>query len=354
MTLSELRARIDRVDERIVRLLDERARLVKRIGEQKRKSKSYVFSPERERYVLDRAVKRSRGDLPELALRSVFREILSACRSLQKPLTVGYLGPAATFTHMAVLQTFGTAVSAVPLRSIADIFRQVEAGIADYGVVPIENSTEGTVTHTLDMFVQMNVKICAECYLPISHHLLSRSNLGRIKCVYSNPQALAQCQRTLASLLPGEVELREVSSTSYAAQIAARDPKAAAVASELAGKIYKLKVLAEHVEDHPRNRTRFLVIGRQETQPSGRDKTSIMFSVPHKAGALFEALKPFHDHKVNLTMIESRPTRQELWEYVFFIDALGYKMDPGISNALQELEKVSIFVKVLGSYPLSD
>lgn len=354
MTLAELRARIDKVDERIVRLLDERARLARCIGEQKREKQAHVFSPGREKYVLDRAVKRSSGQMPELALRTIFREILAASRSLQKPLTVGYLGPPATFTHMAVLQTFGSTVSTVPLRSIADIFRQVEAGLADYGVVPIENSTEGTVTHTLDMFVQMEVKICAECYLPISHHLLSRGTIGKIKVVYSNPQALAQCQRTLANLLSGDVELREVSSTSHAAQIAARDREAAAVASALAAKMYKLKVLAEHVEDHPRNRTRFLVIGRQEPEPSGRDKTSIMFSVPHRAGALFEALKPFHAHKVNLTMIESRPTRQKLWEYVFFIDALGYMTDPGISQALKELEKVAIFVKVLGSYPLSD
>ncbi|MFA5859545.1 MAG: prephenate dehydratase, partial [Elusimicrobiota bacterium] len=269
----------------------------------------------------------------------------------EKPMVIGYFGPETTFTHMAAYKTFGSTAKYLPLKTIRNVFEEVEKKRVDYGVVPIENSTEGVVNHTLDMFVDSNTKICAETFLGIAHYLLSRNTeIGEIKRVYSHQQPLAQCRNWLDSHIPG-VELIETRSTAEAAFIATREHLSAAIASELAAKKYNLNVLAKNIEDLEENITRFLVIGQNITQPSGSDKTSVMLSIKDRVGALHDILLPFSKNKLNLTKIESRPSRKRVWEYVFFVDIEGHCDDSSVKKALKMLEKYCVFVKVLGSYP---
>ncbi len=348
-----LRREIDEIDENILSLLKERAKKIVSIGELKRKKGKVVYDPARERKILERLKKKEKGKLSEEAISAIFQEIFSSCRSLESPLRIAYLGPEATFTHQAALKTFGSQTQYIPQKSIAAVFSCVEKGQADYGVVPVENSTEGVVTHTLDMFLDSDLKIVNEVLLPIRHHLLSRFPLREIKEVYSHPQALAQCQNWLEDNL-SQVTLHETESTAEATKIAAKKERAAAIASEIAATLYHLPIVVEEIQNHSRNYTRFLVIGNHFAERSGRDRTSILFSIKDRVGALHDMLVPFRQHNINLTKIESRPTKRRAWEYVFFVDFVGYKDDAPVHQALAELEKLCLFLKILGSYPVAD
>jgi chorismate mutase/prephenate dehydratase len=350
-SVDALRKKIDQLDEKIVELLNERASIAQKIGRTKSLGREEVFVPSRENEIFRRISSLNRGPLPRQAIYSIYREVLSASRSLEAPIKIAYLGPEATFTHMAARARFGSSTIFVPLSSIADVFQEVSQGRADYGVVPIENSTEGVVTHTLDTLVEADVKICAEVFLEIHLFLLSRSGLfENIQRIISHPQALAQCRRWLASHCP-HVRVEETASTAQAAQIAAQDANVAAVASGLAKEFYGLEVVEENIEDQSSNITRFLVIGDQEAQPTGEDKTSIVFSVKDEIGILHRMLEPFAKNRINLTKIESRPLKNKPWEYLFFLDLAGHKGEPRIQRAINKLERRCLFIKILGSYP---
>jgi chorismate mutase/prephenate dehydratase len=308
--------------------------------------------PGRELDILDRLEARNPGPLPAEAVRSIFREIISGSYSLERGMKVAYLGPAATYTHQASIQQFGRMAEFVPAMTTDEIFESVEGGRANYGVVPVENSNEGVVSHTLDLFVESPLTISAEIHVAIHHDLLSRSGERRdIQAIHSHPQALAQCRRWLELNLP-EVPQHSTHSTAQAAERASRDASVAAIASPVAAEIYGLRVVASGIEDNPSNTTRFLVISREAPKPSSRDITSLLFSIKRdEVGALQKALEPFASHGVNLTRIESRPTRVRAWEYIFFCDFEGHVQDTNVSKAIEELEPRCDFVKVLGSYP---
>ena len=351
MEIPDIRQKIDEIDASILELLNERARLVVRIGQIKEASASSVFDPKREIDVLKRILQRNEGPLPPESVRSIYREIISCMRSLEKPLTVAYWGPPATNTHLASIRKFGSSTEFTPQDTITDVFGEVQRGRADFGVVPIENSIEGIVNHTLDMFLRSDLKICSEVYLQISHCLLSKcETLADVKRIYSIPVATAQCRRWLTANMR-QIEMIDASTTAKAAMQAADDPGSAAIASEVAAEVYGLNVLADHIEDNPANRTRFLVVGHVEPRPSGKDKTSMVFSVPHQAGSLFKALSIFNDCQINLTLIESRPTKLLPWEYVFYVDAQGHVSEPAMAEAVERLKAIASFVTVLGSYP---
>jgi chorismate mutase / prephenate dehydratase len=351
MNINDLRKQIDAIDQQVLDLLNKRAEAALHIGEHKQKTNRTCFAPERERQVLNKLTLANKGPLPNSAVRAIYREIISASRALEKPLTVAYWGPPATNTHMASIQKFGSSCTFVPMDGIPDVFSEVERERADYGVIPIENSTEGVINHTLDTFLTTGMKICSEVYLPITHNLLSLAeSMDQVKRVYSIPTAAAQCRTWLQTHLPN-VEILDVSTTAKGAQLCADDPASAAIATSLAAEVYGVSLLAEHIEDNPQNRTRFLIVGYNEPQPSGKDKTSIMFSVSHKAGSLFRAMSAFEKYDINLTMIESRPTKLTPWEYVFFVDVQGHIKDVGVQKALAALGEHSLFVTVLGSYP---
>jgi chorismate mutase/prephenate dehydratase len=356
-SLKKLRTQIDRLDESLLKLLNDRGRLVESIGKLKEKTSQGIFVPAREKSLLQRLKRMNNGPLSEDAVQGVFGEIMHACRSLQKKLKISYFGPEATFTHQAALKSFGPQAEFLPAHTISDVFAEVEKGRADYGVVPIENSTEGVVNHTLDMFKESTLSICAEIELPIWHYLLGRSSdykrKGRIRTLFSHYQALAQCRQWVEDHLPG-VRVVESSSTAEAARTARRTPRSVAIASRLAADLYSLDVLESRIEDATHNYTRFLIVGTGEPQPTGRDKTSIMFSVKDKVGALHDILVPFKKHHLNMTKIESRPTRQRAWEYIFFVDFLGHRSDKRVQKAMAELEKSCAFLKILGSYPRTE
>jgi chorismate mutase/prephenate dehydratase len=351
MSIEDIRSEIDRIDKELVELINKRAECAAEIGKLKDASTESIFAPEREMQVLSKVLSLNRGPLSDKTISAIYREIISACRALEKPITVAYLGPAGSYTHIASIQRFGDSTDFVPVETIPDVFNSVERREANYGVVPVENSTEGIVSHTLDMFLISDLRICAEIFAPISHNLLSAGDdISQIKRVYSMPQAIAQCRNWLRTHLPG-VEVLEVSSTAKAARMCEGYPSSAAVASSLAAREYGLNIIAEGIEDNPHNRTRFLVVGYSKPSPSGRDKTSIVFSVPHKSGSLYRALSVFDSEQINMTMIESRPTKQMPWEYVFFIDIQGHEKDESVQRALSKLAEHTLFVRVLGSYP---
>ncbi len=351
MQLKALRKTIDRLDERIVALLNRRATAAQRIGRWKRAHADEVYVPAREKKVLAHVHGVNRGPLSRTALTAVYREIMSSALALERPLRVAFLGPAATYTHQAARARFGTSVDYVDCETLGDIFDSVQAGQADYGVVPVENSTEGTVTHALDQFTGTPLKICAEIYLPIAHNLMARRGTrGRLRRILSKPEVFGQCRNWLRSEMPG-VELTPVSSTARAAEIAAREKGVAAIASRLAADLHHLEILAPDIQDLSGNTTRFLVIGRSYGRPTGDDKTSLLFSVRHRAGSLHRALESFRKHGINMTRIESRPSRVKAWEYVFFVDIEGHAGDPKVGKALRDLESHCIFMTVLGAYP---
>ena len=350
-TVDELREKIDQVDEKIIEFLSQRACLAQKIGQTKNLGNEEIYVPSREKEILQRVSRLNRGPLPEQAIRSVYREVLSASRSLEGPLRVAYLGPDATFTQMAARERFGLSTVYVSVASIQGVFQEVERGRANFGVVPVENSTEGVVTHTLDMLVEADVKICAEIYLEIHQCLLSRpGRSGQFQRIVSHPQAVAQCRDWLVNHFP-QVPVDEVASTAQAAQMAAQDATLAAIAGRLASEFYGLEIVEENIEDQSNNITRFLVIRDQISRPTGEDKTSIIFSVKDEVGILHRMLEPFAKNRINLTKIESRPLKNKPWEYLFFLDFNGHVEEPGICKALKQLEKICIFVKVIGSYP---
>jgi chorismate mutase / prephenate dehydratase len=346
-----LRKKIDQIDETVVGLLNDRAALAQRIGRAKSQDNQEVYVPHREKEVLQRASRLSRGPLPDRSIRSIFREIVSACRSVEAPLRVVFFGAEAAFTHLAAREKFGSAAIFLPSASIAEVFQEVNQGRASFGVVPIENSTEGVIAHTLDLLVELNLKICSEIYLNIHQNLLSLTGqAGDVQKIISHPQALAQCRRWLAAHFP-RVDLEEVASTAHAAMMAAGDRKLGAVSNALAREVYKLKLVAANIEDEANNITRFVVVGSQEPPPSGDDKTSIVFSVKDQPGILHRMLQPFAKSEINLTKIESRPKKNKPWEYLFFIDCKGHREENRLKQAIQSVEKNCEFLKVLGSYP---
>jgi chorismate mutase / prephenate dehydratase len=353
--LEAVRARIDAVDEEIHRCISERARLAQVVGLSKAASGRAVdfYRPEREAQVLRRARARNSGPLRDEEVLRLFREIMSACLAQQEPLKVAFLGPEGTFTQTAVLNHFGHSVRALPLTSIDEVFHEVEAGNADFGVVPIENSTEGTVNHTLDRFLTSPLKICGEVELRIRQHLMgSMNSLSRIVRVCSHPQSLAQCREWLDEHLPG-IEQVPVSSNAEGARRARDERGSAAIAGETAAEVYGLKVLAAQIEDRADNTTRFLVLGRKLFAPSGEDRTTLLVSVQHTdgPGALARLLEPLARHRVSLTRIESRPSRRRKWDYVFFIDFEGHAEEKHVAQALTALKKRASLFRVLGSYP---
>jgi chorismate mutase/prephenate dehydratase len=353
MTLKNLRKQIDATDKKIIRLLNSRAKISLSIAKLKRKEGKRIYSPDREREVLSKVAKENKGPLTTEGAEAIYREIMSSSLSLDKPLKIAYLGPEATFTHLAALKRFGSQVVYIACSSIAQVFLEVERDAADYGVVPIENSIEGAVSHTLDMLVDSDLKICAQVILDISHNLLANCPKDKIQRLYSNPQVFGQCQIWLQKNLP-LAEKIEVSSTTRAAQLAAKEKYSGSIASILAAKLYKLNVIARDIEDSPHNITRFLVIGKPDVPITHNDKTSIMFSIKDRVGALHDMLMPFKKHKINLTKIESRPSKKKAWDYYFFLDLEGHREEPNVKRAIAELEKKCKLLKVLGSYPLGD
>ena len=349
--MEEIRLKIDAVDEEIVRLLDRRAWLARRIGEIKHQNGLAAYAPARERAVLDRVAALSEGEFPKRGLQAVFREIISSSISLEGRLKVAYLGPEATFTHEAALRSFGSSIELEPQVTVAEVFARVERGDVQHGVVPVENSMEGAVTHTLDELMNSPLKICGEVYLPVSQNLISsETSMERVTLVCSHPMALAQAASWLRRELPW-ASLEDVDSTAEAARRAADEPGVAAVGSVLAADAHGLKVLARNIQDARANTTRFIVLGREWAARTGRDKTSVVFSVKDRPGVLKDALSAFADEGINLTRIESRPSRKRAWTYVFFADLLGHPEEDRVKRAMESLEEHCPYVSLIGAYP---
>ncbi len=349
--LNQIRNQIDKLDSQIIELVSKRGRASFEIGKIKKSKKQAVYSPDRESQIYKRVVKKNPGPFSDKSVKAIYREIMSACLSLEQPITVAYLGPELTFTHQVSLKKFGSSVNYLSCDSISDVFMNVEKGNADYGVVPIENSTEGAVNHTLDMFIDSALLICSEVSFSVRHSLLSKAkSIKSISKIYSNPQVFGQCRKWIEKNAPG-AKLRDVTSTARAAEIAAKHADSACIASELAAKRYNLKVLARSIEDSATNITRFLVIGKDMPGPSGKDKTSIMFSMKDRPGVLHDTLSSFKKNGINLTKIESRPSKQKLWKYYFFVDMDGHIQDAKVKKSLKSLEGRCHFVKIMGSYP---
>jgi chorismate mutase/prephenate dehydratase len=352
--LASLRREIDAVDRRILGLLNRRLDLAGGVASVKRSVGLPVYAPEREEIILRSLAARNDGPLTGPALKAIYGEIISAARAAEEPVKVAYFGPEASFTHIAARSRFGSSTALVPVRTIGDVFAEVERKKAEYGVVPVENSTEGIVNYTLDMFFDSDLKICAEVLLPVEHMLMARrEGLSGIRVVYSHPHVFPQCRRWLQDRLR-QARLVEVSSTSEAARRAAKERGVAAIGTELAAGMNGLRILARNIEDMTDNRTRFLVLSRQWSGRTGKDKTSVMFSIKDRVGALYEMLLPFRRNGINLTSIESRPSRRRAWEYYFFVDFLGHTAEPRVARALRDLEKGCSMLKLLGSYAVAE
>jgi chorismate mutase/prephenate dehydratase len=351
--LKPLREQIDAIDSQILDLLNRRARIAQEVGHVKAETNAPIFRPEREAQVLRTVAERNPGPLLATDVQTVFREVMSACRALEKRVTVAYLGPVGTFSEQAVYQQFGHAVEGLPCASIDEVFRATEAGTADFGVVPVENSAEGAINRTLDLLLQTTLLISGEISLPVHHSLMSKSgSMDGIKRICAHSQALAQCQTWLNQNYPN-VERQAVASNGEAARLAGEDLSVAAIAGEIAGQKYSLQIVNAHIQDDPHNRTRFAVIGRLQTAPSGKDQTSLVLSVPNKAGAVYNLLAPLAKHSVSMTRFESRPARMGTWEYYFYVDVEGHAKDDKVAMALAELKENAAFFKLLGSYPCS-
>lgn len=348
--LQRLRESIDRVDDRILEALNERAKLARAVGSLKA---GQAYRPEREAQVLTRIKERNPGPLSGETVALLFREIMSACLALERPITVAYLGPQGTFSERATLKHFGLAAEAMPTNSIDEVFRCVESGAADFGVVPVENSTEGAVGRSLDLMPQTPMKVCGEVIVRIHHNLMAKvapKDLADIRRVFSHGQSLGQCHEWLNANLP-HAERIAVASNAEAARRAAEEPGSAAVAGEMAAEHYGLEILHANIEDEPNNTTRFLILGDYQPKPSGRDKTSLVLSARNRAGAVYEMLTPFAKRGVSMTKFESRPSRVAVWDYLFFVDIEGHREDPQVAEALEEVGRIAGYIKVLGSYP---
>ena len=350
--LTPLRQQIDAIDAQILDLLSQRGRIAQEVGHVKAETDAPVFRPEREAQVLRGVAERNPGPLKNQDVQTIFREVMSACRALEKRVTVAYLGPAGTFSEQAVYQQFGSAVQGLPCASIDEVFRATEAGTADFGVVPVENSSEGAINRTLDLLLATTTLISGEVSIPVHHSLMTKTgSMDGVTVVCAHSQALAQCQVWL-NLHHPDVERRAVASNAEAAVMASQDPTIAAIASEMAGEQYQLGVVQGHIQDDPHNRTRFVVIGSLETGRSGRDRTSLVLAVPNTAGAVYRLLAPLATHGVSMTRFESRPARIGTWEYYFYVDVEGHRQDESVARALAELHDNAAFFKLLGSYPV--
>ncbi len=351
--LLPLREQIDAIDAQLLALLNQRARVAQEVGHVKAETNAPVFRPEREAQVLGRIAANNTGPLPSADLQVIFREVMSACRALEKRVAVAFLGPVGTYSEQAVWQQFGQAVAGLPCSSIDEVFRSVEAGTADFGVVPVENSTEGAISRTLDLLLQTSLSISGEVALQVHHSLMTKSgSMQGIKRICAHSQALAQCQVWLNDHYP-DIARQALASNGEAARLASEDASVAAIASETAAKLYGLAVVHAHIQDDPHNRTRFVVIGRLKPGSSGRDQTSLVLSVPNKPGAVYELLAPLAKYGVSMTRFESRPARTGSWDYYFYVDIEGHAHDAKVAQALQELEQQAAFFKVLGSYPFA-
>jgi len=354
--LKNYRDKIDAIDDELLRLVNERAKLARQIGSLK--EDGVIYRPEREAQILRRLQEQNQGPLESEAVSHIFRAVMSNCRALEKELSVAFLGPLGTYSEEAALKQFGQGRTAVVCGSIDEVFRTLEANQADYGVVPVENSTEGAIGLTLDLLLSSPLKICGEITLPVHHCLLSKqTDIGRIQHVFSHGQSLSQCHEWLNKNLP-KTQREAVTSNAVAAQmihdlVSTEGTFAAAIASKRAAELFELNILAENIEDDPKNTTRFLVIGKHEVAPSGNDKTSLVISTKNKPGAMVELLEPLARHGVSMTKLESRPSKQGLWEYVFFVDIEGHQTDKKVATALQDLRERASSLKVLGSYPVA-
>lgn len=355
--LGKLRQQIDSIDEQLLDLFNQRATRAVEVAGVKRAQNDgseddiNFFRPDREAQVIKRLKELNKGPLSDDEVGRLIREVMSACLALEQPLKIAYLGPEGTFTQSAAFKHFGHSVSTVPMSSIPDVFNSVEAGHADYGLVPVENSTEGVISHTLDMFIDSSLKVCGEVEIPIHHHLAARSqDVSHIKCIYSHQQSFAQCRRWLDQNFPG-IERIPVSSNAEAARLAAGEEHSAAICGLAAVEIFKLKICYENIEDRSDNTTRFVIIGKQEIAPSGNDKTSLLISTKNQPGALLRLLQPLADHNISMNKIESRPAQGYKWAYVFFIDIDGHQQDANVIKCMDELKLQSSLFKILGSYP---
>ncbi|MFN3551294.1 MAG: prephenate dehydratase [Endomicrobiia bacterium] len=349
--LKKLRTIINNIDTKILNLINQRAKIVKKIGEIKIRKGYNIYSPEREKEIIERLIKNNTGPITKDDIKDIFSTIMQVCRYQQKIITISYLGPEGTFTHLAALKIFGNRNNYIAKETIGDIFYSVEKNETEYGVVPVENTTEGIVTHTLDMFLECDLYICGELNMKISHCLVSKeSSINKIKYLYSHPQAIAQCKNFINTKLHN-AKIFEVSSTAEAAKIVKNKKYSAAISSEITAKIYNLNILSKNIQDMEDNYTRFIVIGKDKVSNSGKDKTSIMFSLKDKVGILHDALSPFKKYNINLTKIESRPSKKRPWEYVFFVDFIGHINDKNVKKAIAELENLCVYYKFLGSYP---
>jgi chorismate mutase/prephenate dehydratase len=348
--LDKLRQQIDMLDEQLVNLLNERAKVVVHIGQIKQQTKAPIYAPDREKIVLEKVRRLNHGPLPDRCLEAVYRELMSGSFALEKPLKIGFLGPLGTFSHLASVRKFGSSVEHVPLADIPAVFEEVVRGHIDYGLVPVENSLHGGVVDTLDAFLYSSAKICAEVRIIVHHTLLARVPWEKIHTIYSKPEVFSQC-RTWLGATAKDRDVQPAASTSHAAELASREDGVAAIGTALAGELYGLHTLFENIEDNPDNETRFLVIGREAARRSGEDKTAVMFTTAHKPGALAEVLDVFKENGINLTDIEKRPSKKVNWEYYFFIDAQGHADDAGMIKAIEQARQHCLQLTVLGSYP---
>jgi len=350
MSLEELRNRIDELDEKLVKLLNERARVVVEIGKLKNKTGGQIYAPDREKKVLERIAKVNEGPLPNKCLVAIWREMMSGSFALERPLRIGYLGPGGSFSHTAAMLKFGQSVEYEPLADIRSIFDEVSKGHCDLGLVPIENTTGGGVIETLDALIDSDVKVCSEVLMTIHHNLLANCSLEQIEKIYSKPEVFAQCRNWLSATFK-EAKTIAVASTAKAAQMAADESGAAAIGSRVAAEVYGLRVVCENIEDIANNVTRFLVIGQEDAKPTGEDKTAVLYSTAHKAGALADVLEVFRKYGINLTNIESRPSKKRQWEYYFFVDFVGHRTEEHVQKGLEEARKHCLQLSVLGSFP---
>jgi len=350
MSLDELRNRIDEIDHQLVELLNERARVVVEIGKLKDKTGGQIYAPDREKQVFDKITRANEGPLPDKCLLAIWREMMSGSFVLERPLRIGYLGPGGSFSHTAAMLKFGQSVEYEPLTDIRSIFDEVSRGHCGLGLVPIENTTGGGVIETLDALVDSDVKVCAEVLMAIHHSLLANCPLEEIEKIYSKPEVFAQCRNWLSATFE-EAQTISVASTAKAAQTAAAEPRAGAIGSKVAAELYGLKVVCENIEDITNNITRFLVIAREDAKPTGEDKTAILFSTAHKAGALADVLDVFKRYNINLTNIESRPSKKREWEYYFFMDFVGHRTHENVQKALEEARAHCLQLSILGSFP---
>jgi len=350
MSLDDLRKRIDEIDHQLVKLLNERARVVVEIGSVKNKTDRPVYAPDREKEVFERVIKANEGPLPDRCLIAVWRELMSGSFVLERPLRIAYLGPGGSFSHTAAMLKFGQSVEYEPLADILSIFDEVSKGHCDLGLVPIENTTGGGVIETLDALIDSDVKICAEVLMAIHHNLLANCPLEEVEKIYSKPEIFAQCRNWLSATFK-EAKTVPVASSARAAQMASHERFAAAIGSTAAAELYGLRIVCENIEDITNNITRFLVLSRDDAKPSGEDKTAILFSTAHKAGALADVLDVFKGFGINLTNIESRPSKKRQWEYYFFMDFLGHRTEERIQQGLEEARKHCLQLSILGSFP---